>query len=60
MAVATVYTVLFAVFVLYILFMAGPFFGPEPDRVGQLGPGTALLAIGWAWLLLIRRGVEKP
>ncbi len=60
MAVAMVYTVLFAVIVLYIVLMARSFFGPQPDQLAQLGPGTALLAIRWAWLLRIRRGIQRP
>ena len=59
MAVATVYTVLFAAVVLWIV-LTPSFFGPQPDRLAQLGPGALLLAIGWAWLLRIRRAVERP
>jgi ABC-type transport system involved in cytochrome c biogenesis permease component len=60
MAAARAYTVVFAVVVVWLLLMPGPFFGPQPDRLGQLIPGIALLAIGWAWLLHIRRRTRQP
>jgi hypothetical protein len=61
MATAKVYTLTFVVVLLAIELQPGPFFGPEPtwgDKVAGLLPGLALLAIGWLWLLRIRRSVE--
>jgi hypothetical protein len=63
MAVAKVYTVMFVVVVLASELLPGPFFGPAPtwtDKFLMLLPGLVLLAIGWAWLIHIRRGVERP
>jgi ABC-type transport system involved in cytochrome c biogenesis permease component len=59
MAVAKVYTLLFAAVVLWVL-LNPSYFGPQPDRLVRLGPGTALLAVGWTWLLLIRRSARQP
>lgn len=63
MATAKVYTVVFVVVVLAVELQPGPFFGPGlswTDKLLQLLPGLALLIIGWAWLLHIRSGVERP
>ena len=58
MAFAKVYTILFAVVVLAILLAPWVLLGPD-DRLLQLLPGVALLAIGWVWLLRIRKGVQS-
>ena len=61
-ATAKVYTLVFVVVVLAIELQPGPFFSPEPswsDKLLQLLPGLALLTIGWAWMLHIRRGIES-
>ena len=63
MAAARIYTVVFAVVVLWILLTPGPFFGPSRawyERLITPGAGLALLLIGWAWRLRIRRGIERP
>ena len=63
MAIARVYTAVFVVVVLAIELQPGPFFGPDlswTDKLLQLLPGLALLTIGWAWMLRIRGGVERP
>ncbi len=63
MAAARVYTFLFAVVVLASLFASGGAFLFPPawyERLLPLLPGLALLAIGWAWLLHIRNGIERP
>ena len=63
LAVARVYSALFAVIVLALLLQPGPFFGPQQEWYERLAlpvAGLAMLLIGWAWLLRIRRGVERP
>ena len=62
-AVAKVYTLVFLVILLAILLQPGPFFGFAPTGIDNLiraMPGLAMLAVGWAWLLSIRNGVERP
>jgi hypothetical protein len=62
MAAAKAWTTAVAVAVLAIL-LAPSFFGPAPtwsDRLLMALPGLALLAIGWVWILHIRRGIGRP
>jgi hypothetical protein len=62
-ATAKVYTLVFAVVLVAIELVPGPFFGPAPswaDKLLQTVPGLALLAIGWVWMLSIRRGIDRP
>ena len=62
LAVARVYTVVYVVVVVAIL-LQPTFFGPQQEwyqRLALPGAGLAMLLVGWAWLLRIRRGVERP
>jgi len=61
-AVARVYTLVFVAILLAIILQPGPFFGFAPtgiDKLIRALPGLAMLAVGWVWLLSIRRGVER-
>jgi len=63
MAVAKVYTLVFIVVLLAAELLPSQYFGPQPswlDKLLQLLPGFALLAIGWVWILHISRGVGRP
>jgi hypothetical protein len=62
MAAAMAWTTAVAVAVLAIL-LAPSYFGPAPtwsDKVLIALPGLAVLAIGWVWILHIRRGIGRP
>lgn len=59
MAAAQVSTVLFAVLIFATLSTPSPGLGPD-DRLLHILPAVALLVVGWAWLLRIRRGTARP
>ena len=63
LAAARIYTIVFVVVLLAIELVPGPFFGFAPtafDKLVRTLPGLALLVLGWAWLLRIRSGAERP